>query len=162
LLSAAQTHYDLALQRDPGQVAVSVTPLPAAQNGCDMAVMTIAPDMAFIVDTVLMAIRDTEADIDWVMHPVLRLTREAEGRLTAVEGGADQEDLGDEESLVYVECSAPVGFDRNALVERIRASLDDLAVVVADYQPMRTRLHAVAEQLENAPDTVDRNECEGD
>lgn len=160
LLSATQTHYDLALQRDPGQVAVSVMPLAASQNGCDMAVMSVAPDMAFIVDTVLMAVRDTEAEIDWVMHPVLRFARDAEGRLLAVEGGADQTDHGDEESLVYVEFCAPVGFDQAALVERIRASLADLAVVVDDYQPMRERLHAVAEQLEAAAESVDSVECE--
>src|SRR5699024_5270664 len=143
-------HFDLARQRRAGQSVVTVVPLPSSQQGCDMAVMTVAADMAFIVDTVLMAIRDTEAAIDWIMHPMLRLRRDDSGQLTSIEGGADQSDHGDEESLVYVEFSAPLSFDGEALAASIRSSLADLAVVVSDFQPMRARLQAVAAELDAA------------
>src|SRR5699024_8385420 len=78
------------------------------------------------------------------------LERDAAGRLLRIQGGADQTDHGDEESLVYVEFSAPAGFDGEALAASIRSSLDDLAVVVGDYQPMRAQLTAVAESLDAA------------
>src|SRR5699024_5477180 len=82
LLAVAQSHFRLAAQRQRGAVAVAVDTLEQSQHGCDMAVMTVAPDMAFIVDTVLMAVRDADAEIDWVMHPILRLVRDDAGALT--------------------------------------------------------------------------------
>lgn len=159
LLAAAEAHFDLARHRASGDLAVAVAPLSSSQHGCDMAVMTAAPDMAFIVDTVLMAIRDTDAVIDWIMHPVLRIERRDDGGLLSVEGGADQVDHGDEESLVYVEFSAPVGFDREGLVASIKSSLADLSVVVDDYQAMRDRLGAVIDELGRVSEGTDSDEC---
>ena len=159
LLAVAQSHFRLAAQRQRGAVAVAVDTLEQSQHGCDMAVMTVAPDMAFIVDTVLMAVRDADAEIDWVMHPILRLVRDDAGALTAVEGSAGQQDHDNEESLVYVEFRAPATFDRELLIKHIKESLADLRMVVDDYQPMRDQLWAAIDQLDDAPASVDADEC---
>src|SRR5699024_9202801 len=100
-----------------------------------------------------------DAEIDWVMHPMLRLGRDDAGNLTAIEGGADQADHGDEESLVYVEFSAPVGFDRDQLIGHVHGRLTDLGVVVGDYAAMREQLQAVVEELVPPADAVDADEC---
>src|SRR5699024_7408208 len=105
------------------------------------------------------SVRDADAEIDWVMHPMLRLVRDDAGALTAVEGSAGQQDHDNEESLVYVEFRAPATFDRELLIKHIKESLADLRMVVDDYQPMRDQLWAAIDQLDDAPASVDADEC---
>ncbi|HLQ84523.1 MAG TPA: NAD-glutamate dehydrogenase [Salinisphaeraceae bacterium] len=158
LLAVAQTHFELARERADAVAAVRIVPLQDSRHGCDLALLTVARDMPFIVETVRMAVRNSGAAIDWVIHPVLHLERDQQGRLTSVASVAEQTHGDSDESLLYIEFAASTGFAQTALVERVEANLGDLAIVVADYQPMREQLRHVMAELEAAAG-ANREEC---
>lgn len=139
---------------------VSVQSLDGGEGRCDTALIAVADDMAFLVDTVSMAVRETGADIDWMMHPIMRVTRDADGEPTDIRTASESADHGDEESLLRLEFAAPAGLDRAALIEQVQRNLADLAHVVDDWQPMRRQLQKVVAELDTVPSGVDIDECE--
>ncbi|MES1927138.1 NAD-glutamate dehydrogenase [Salinisphaera sp. T31B1] len=145
--------------RRRGEVHVATQSLDGSEGRCDTALLTVADDMAFLVDTVSMAVRDTGAEIDWMMHPVVRVTRDGDGRVVAVRSSAETTDHGDEESLIRLEFAAAAGTDMDALIARVQSNLRDLARVVADWQPMRRQLQRVVAELDVVPTGVDADEC---
>ncbi|HET7312964.1 NAD-glutamate dehydrogenase [Salinisphaera sp.] len=159
LYEALRHHFELLCRpRRRGEHSVSLESIDEAGGDCDLALLTVADDMPFLVDTVGLAVRGTGAEIDWMMHPVVRVERDRAGELVNVGPANADGPSGDEESLIRIEFAAPVGLDGDALTERVASSLSDLAAAVADWQPMRRRLQTVVGELEAAAGGVDRNE----
>ncbi|AWN17775.1 NAD-glutamate dehydrogenase [Salinisphaera sp. LB1] len=159
LYDALRHHFALLCQpRKRGEYRVALEAIDDAHGDCDLALLTVAADMAFLVDTVSLAVRGTGAEIDWMMHPVVRVERDEAGELVDVGAAGTDEPAGNEESLIRIEFAAPAGLDGDALSERVESSLSDLACVVADWQPMRRRLQAVVSELDRAASGVDRDE----
>ncbi|WP_423823635.1 NAD-glutamate dehydrogenase [Salinisphaera sp. SPP-AMP-43] len=159
LYDALRHHFDqLAAPRSRGEDRVMLDPIDSADGDCDLALLTVTDDMAFLVDTVSLAVRETGAEIDWMMHPVVRAKRDGQGELTHIGPAGADGPAGDEESLIRIEFAAPAGLDGAALIERVQTSLSDLARVVADWHPMRRRLQAVISELDQAAGGVDRDE----
>ncbi|WP_420465444.1 NAD-glutamate dehydrogenase [Panacagrimonas sp.] len=144
LARTALNHLQLGRRRGARQVLIQVRPPPPGQLLASL--QTCVDDMPFLVDTLVMAVRDAGAAIDWSVHPVCRVQRDAQGGLT-------QQLLGEQaESWIHLEFEALTDRDAYAALERAVADrIDDLRRVVADYAPMRERLLAAAESLEQAP-----------
>ena len=160
LFAAARQQFELlARPRRHGEFRIAVEPLTDGDGRCDTALMTVIDDMPFLVDTLGMAVRETGAEIDWMIHPVVRVARDADGRLAGPPSHAGANEHADDESVIRIEFAAPAGLDVAALEARIRASLDDLARVVADWHPMRRQLQRVMADLDTAPSGVDPDEC---
>jgi len=150
LAKAAKSHFELALKRPGDEILVRVR--KPAEGALGLAcVQTVAPDMPFLVDTLSMALRAAGTSIDWSVHPVLALKRDANGTLTDVAGlGAAAATTKDSfaESLMNFEfdpLTTPGAYEE--LEKNLRQVLGDLATVVADYQPMRGRVDATAKAL---------------
>ncbi|MAA74440.1 MAG: NAD-glutamate dehydrogenase [Salinisphaeraceae bacterium] len=173
----ATAHPELLLARTPGQlwdIAVShwkqLQQSPESRANLSVApareaigrfanVTTTEQDMAFLVDTVSMAVRDAGATVDWLHHPVLAVGRGVDGgveRVAACSGAHREEG---EESLIHLEFLPPAGDWSADLEARLRRNLADLRVVTGDWQPMRRRLQAVIDEFENPPSGVDAEEC---
>ena len=150
----------LCKPRHSAELAVHTRDLDGSEGPCDTALLVLADDMSFIVDTVSMAVREAGADIDWMMHPILRVSRDAAGKPTDIRSASDSAERGDEESLLRLEFAAPAGLDREALIERVRRNLSDLARVVGDWQAMRRQLQKVVAELDTVPSGMDIDECE--
>ena len=162
LLAAARDQFALLCRpRRPGEIVADVKPVPDETGYCDTALLTVIEDTAFLVDTVGMAVRELGADIDWILHPVVGVTRDADGQVTAVRSASESASAEDDtlESLIRLEFAAPAGLDPHALVARVQASLADLQQVVADWQPMRQVVQQVVDALDRVPCGVDRVEC---
>jgi len=160
LYSATCDLFDLLKQpRRRGEVLATTQALDGSEGRCDMALITVVDDMAFLVDTVALAVRETGASVDWMMHPVVRIARDEDGRPSAICSAAETTNHGDEESLIRLEFAAAAGTDTDALVARVKSSLADLARVVADWQPMRRQLQRVVADLDTVPTGVDTDEC---
>jgi len=161
LYAAACDHFELVCQpRRAHQPNISVQGLDGGEGRCDTALLAVADDMAFLVDTLSMAVRDTGADIDWMMHPVMRVPRDAAGQPVDIRCAAESADHGDEESLVRLEFAAPAGLAGEMLVEQVTRNLGDLQAVVGDWQAMRRQLQKVVSELDIVPSGVDIDECE--
>ncbi|MFX8477763.1 hypothetical protein ABTL82_20185, partial [Acinetobacter baumannii] len=63
-------------------------------------VETCVEDHAFLVDTLTLAIRAAGAAIDWTVHPVMRVKRDAGGSVLAI-GDTEGAVI---ESWIHIEC----------------------------------------------------------
>ncbi len=157
LLQVARTHLQLAAQRKPGEVKIDVQAAgtTAGQDG----VFTVTEDMPFLVDTVSLAVRESGGAIDWLLHPVMRMRRNEQGGLSEVLGMAGNDSHGDEESLIHIQFDALDAQRRDDVQRRLARNLNDLRVVVDDWQAMRRQIQAVISEFERVPSGVDPDEC---
>ncbi len=100
LYEALRHHFALLCQpRKRGQYRVALESIDDTSSDCDLALLTVADDMAFLVDTISLAVRGTGAEIDWMMHPVVRVERDEAGELIEVGAAGTDRPAGAEESL---------------------------------------------------------------
>jgi glutamate dehydrogenase len=165
LLQLAQGHFSFARVRKPGvplqrllqpQDADQARPGLAPGMTPGMAVVeTCVEDQPFLVDSIVMAVRAAGASVDWAVHPVLQITRDDNGKITAAQDALK----GKAESLIHLEfepLADPAAYA--ALDERIGAVLEDLRHVVDDYPQTLQRLRALAEELKIVPPEGDAEE----
>ena len=87
LYGAAVAHWNLAQQRAPGESKVRVYNPDFEQHGWQSPhtlIEIVTDDMPFIVDSVTMQLGRLGYGIDLVIHPVIRVRRDAEGHITEV------------------------------------------------------------------------------
>ncbi|MBD8065267.1 NAD-glutamate dehydrogenase [Devosia sp. PTR5] len=104
-----------------------VVPHPAQQAGEPLIIDVISPDMPFIVDSVLAALRAAGGTIRLFAHPVVQ-----------VSSGAVTGQGGDAISVLHIH-SDPVA-DIDAVTREIRATLQDVSWAVGDWQAMLDRM----------------------
>jgi glutamate dehydrogenase len=138
----------------PGPVQVQmVNPVDEGWSGPVTVIRTLIKDRPFIVDTIREFLGSEKLPIQQYVYPVLRLERDAMGRLVAV--GKDA--AGDRVSLVHCEVRRIPGEERRAwVVEEIRRRLEQVAAVTDDFQAMLDALGDTRAQVEEfariAPD----------
>lgn len=163
LLAIARRHRRLADPRTPQQACIEVYRPDYPAGDRTRAVATVAADMPFLVDSLGMAVRAAGGVPDWLLHPVLRVSRDAEHRCVRVLGPADSDIHGDEESFIHLQFEAEPDYDENALSARLPVILDDLRVVVDDFTAMRRALQQAIDDTARAPagaDAEERSEAE--
>ncbi len=106
----------------------------------------VTDDAPFLVDSVGMAIKSCAAEVQAIIHPMLRVQRDAEGRLLSI--ATDAGDDGTRESVMHFEVdriAEPAELER--MRQTIAAALDDVRAAVSDWQAMRSRMLAIADGL---------------
>ncbi|KAA2286108.1 NAD-glutamate dehydrogenase [Arenimonas fontis] len=144
--AAAASFFAFAGRREPGRPSIAVLNPSLAVDGFESThtVVRIAnDDMPFLVDSVRMALAQFGLGLHQIVHPVIEVRRGEAGELLAVgEGNA--------ESYMHLEVDRLADPERmQALADAILAVLADVRAAVADWQPMRERMLAIAERLEN-------------
>ncbi|MGB1556357.1 MAG: NAD-glutamate dehydrogenase [Oceanococcaceae bacterium] len=150
LLSRALAHR--ALLQQPRQLPARVES-SALPEGRGWLLRCVAPDMPFLVDTVLIAVRRAGGHLRWLVHPVLPVRRDAQGALLAVGDGPDAA----AESLMQIEFGGLDAERVEALCTEVLETLGRLRDVVSDYPAMRQR---VAESVEAMSRSVEGIEAE--
>ena len=87
LYGAAISHWKLARERSPGQAKVRVYNPDRERDGWSSphtVLEIVSDDMPFIVDSVTMELAKAGLTIDLVIHPVIRVRRDEQGRLVEV------------------------------------------------------------------------------
>lgn len=107
---------------------------------------TLLRDRPFIVDTIQECLRHSGIAVQRLIHPVFAVERGANGRVLAI--GAPT-GLGRKESFVHVEVERVP--DPDALAHTLTQRLADLILATDDYQAMRARIEAAAEELRRRP-----------
>ncbi len=105
--------------------------------GAPLVIDVISPDMPFIVDSVLAAVRTAGGTVRLFVHPVV-----------AVEAGEISVNGGRQLSMLHIH-SDPV-VDPDTLRAEIVATMTDVARAVDDWQPMLARLRQAISDLEAA------------
>jgi glutamate dehydrogenase len=155
--------------RRPGQTLLRVLPGPDSEGGSTpddggnvSVIELITEDMPFLVDTVQLCVAATGGSVQLLIHPILRVRRDARGSLRALqlhradraaERGAEasgaQVAL---ESWQHVQIDALAGeAECTALERQLRAALADLRKACRDWQRMRQTTLQLCADIERHP-----------
>ncbi len=132
LIHALTRSYNRLLATAANATVVETTPPEAA--GDPLVIDVISPDMPFIVDSVLAALRAMGGSIRLFAHPVVRLDNGVVGHAS-----------GQAISVLHIH-SDPVA-DVAALKREIAATLEEVARAVGDWQPMLGRVRQAMADL---------------
>ena len=166
LIGMVTSHRRLAAEREPGQTKVAVFTPTVNVNGWSCGhtvVQVVADDMPFLVDSVTLSLTRVGHDLHLIIHPQLVVRRDATGHLVEVLGllsefGPDGCPEGaTSEAWISVEInreSDPAELE--AIADRARAALNDVAGAVRDWPAMHEIAVGLAAELrESPPPTVD-------
>ncbi|MDR9436983.1 MAG: NAD-glutamate dehydrogenase [Thiohalophilus sp.] len=166
LYGAVISHWNLARRRRSQQVLIRVHNPELEEQGWQSThtvVEVIQKDMPFLVDSVRMALNRHGLTVHLIIHPVMRIERDAEGNLSKV---FDVNEIGDEttnEACMYFEVdqqSDPVVLQE--LHDDIARVLADIEACVQDWQPMRGRLRTIIEEIRAIKPPLDDEQLEED
>ena len=124
------------LTRAVGAPGVAIEPIASDDTRRRMRLAIVNDDMPFLVDSIAAAIGARDIAIDRIIHPIVRMTRDAAGTLTEI-GGA-----GVAESLIYIEMDRVDARDRRSLVDDLTAVLADVRAAVVDWPQLQRAMAA--------------------
>lgn len=105
--------------------------------------MILNDDMPFLVDSLSALFTALGLSIHLLLHPILDVTRDTKGTI-----GKRTKSNSHAESLIYLELSPlPAALDHETFLEHIERTLEHVAVCVADWSAMRSRVVALTAQF---------------
>ncbi|WP_086618234.1 NAD-glutamate dehydrogenase [Erythrobacter tepidarius] len=102
-----------------------------------LRIAVINDDMPFLVDSVAATIAAQGLAIDRLLHPVVPVTRDAGGVITALGRSEGKNAAGARESLIYVETPRADARQRRELHEALQTTLADVRAAVGDWGAMQ-------------------------
>src|SRR4051812_31535723 len=148
---AAVAHWNFARQREPGSAKIRVYNPQFEEHGWQTthtAVEMVNDDMPFLLDSTRMEINREGYGIHLMIHPMMRVRRDSEGRLLEVLA----QDVADEdaipESFIHVEVdrqTEPKVLDD--LYKNLNRILGDVRAAVEDWPKMRDRVQDIVSGL---------------
>ncbi len=118
-------------------------------------------DMPFLVDSASMAMQELDLGVHLIVHPVLNVERDAEGKLKALRPRSSRKS--EKESFIHIHIEKQTDPAVLASVEsKLKSRMDKVRTTVADWQLMKQSLGvAIAEFGKNAPELSKavRKEC---
>ncbi len=151
LYGAVLSHWNLAQHRKPGEPLIRVSNPTFDEYGWQSThtvVEIVTDDMPFLVDSVSMELNRLELTVHLIIHPVIHVRRDREGRLLGIVApdveGAD------------IEAEAVMRFDvdrqseqivLDAMEREVLRVMGDVTKTVQDWQPMRDRMSEIVDTL---------------
>jgi glutamate dehydrogenase len=161
LAGAAISHWRFACERAPGEAKLRVYNPDPERDGWrspHTAVEIVSDDMPFLVDSVTMELGREGYGIDLVIHPVIHVRRDGNGRLTDVPDAAEN---GTPESILHAEVTRePDAGARERLKERIERVLSEVRAAIEDWGAMRGQVEATVKELVEGTPSSDPDEIE--
>ena len=150
LFGAALGHWRFAAERAAGQQLIRVFNPRLDSHGWHSphtVVETVTDDMPFLVDSITAALAREGRGVHLIAHPVLHVSRDAQGRRTAL-----AESGGLAESYIHIEIDEDGDPEsRAALAAALDRVLSDVRAAVEDWRPMLVKLGEAAENLAAVP-----------
>ena len=161
---AAVAHWSFARQRTPGEAKVRVYNPRFEEHGWQTThtvVEMVNDDMPFLVDSTKMEINRQGYGIHLMIHPVIKVRRDPEGRLVEVLSRDSTDDDAIFESVIHVEVDRQtepkVLEDLRGHLERV---LGDVRAAVEDWPQMRERVRGIVSELDEDAPPVDEDELD--
>jgi glutamate dehydrogenase len=160
LLGALLSVWQFGAERQPGTTRLRVISPSLAEHGWasrHTVIEVINDDMPFLVDSTTMEINRQGLSLHLIVHPVLVVQRDGQGRLQALhELRAHEADpQARRESWMHVEVDRLVDPQLRAeLAAGLERVLADVRSAVRDWRPMLERLHEAIAELQPPPPTV--------
>jgi glutamate dehydrogenase len=160
LLGALLSAWQFGAERQPGTTRLRVISPSLAEHGWasrHTVIEVVNDDMPFLVDTTTMEINRQGLSVQLIVHPVLVVQRDAQGRLRSLHKLRPDE-VGVQagrESWMHVEVDRLVDPALRAeLAAGLERVLADVRAAVNDWRPMLDRLHEAVAELQPPPPTV--------
>ena len=132
---------DFMQQRQHGRALVRVLS-PADIHAGRSLLQIVTDDMPFLVDTVSMIV-SARLQIQAVIHPVLKVVRDASGTLQSI-----GDEAGVAESVMHFEIDRVADAAEQAqLKAQVEAALEDVRLAVSDWAAIRGKALAIADEL---------------
>ncbi len=134
----------VAVRRMPGKAALALDSVSGDTHRF-MRLAIINDDMPFLVDSIAAEIATHGLSVGRVLHPVVRVIRDGQGRLT---GFAEKKDDGGAlESFIYMEVDRCDAKTRTAIVAALKSILGLVRAAVNDWPAMQKAMHIDAAAL---------------
>ncbi|MCK5750844.1 MAG: NAD-glutamate dehydrogenase, partial [Oricola sp.] len=146
LLSRAAGAWKHAQTRKPGENKVSLR-IEEGKSWTErrMVLDIVTDDKPFLVDSISAALTEAGKPVSFFSNAVVAVARAPNGKREADGQGAVRE------SMIHVEMDPPVVDNEiDAMRDEIHAVLEDVAIAVEDWEPMRARLGACIAHLERS------------
>ncbi|WP_247596965.1 NAD-glutamate dehydrogenase [Hydrogenophaga sp. PAMC20947] len=148
LTAMAKAHWALVQDSKAGAVRVEVLKAQECQTEGNTVVQIVHPDMAFLVDSVSIAVNQSGRTVHWIVHPLLRVTRDDAGKIAQVDSAARSGQTGANGavmSCILVECTRLASDpDGEALCRAIESTLLDVRCAVQDWRGMLSRVQLLS------------------
>ncbi|NJN14505.1 MAG: NAD-glutamate dehydrogenase [Planctomycetes bacterium] len=115
--------------------------------------------MPFLVDSIANAIQRREMQVFLIIHPVLAVKRDAEGRLSDVLAAGTSDRKASAESCMHLQVTSHAEADLPALAAQIQAVLADVRAAVEDWPAVVKQLNDVIEGIESEPPPLPAEPC---
>ncbi len=111
----------------------------------------VGDDMPFLVDSVTMEVNRQGLTLHLIIHPVMRVARDAHGQWLALANDADKADVeASYESVMHLELDRRTDeADLEALRTGLQSVLAQVRLAVDDWKPMRERVVEIAAELQH-------------
>jgi len=161
LAGAAAAHLDFGRRHAGGASRVQVLNPGLEEHGWQSThtvVQIVGDDMPFLVDSATMEINRQGLTLHLVIHPVLRVQRDAKGKLQDVAPPAAAAE-GRQESFIYLEVDRQTDPVRlQEIGDGLQRALADVAAAVADWKAMQQRLRELIDELGAGKPPLDAEE----
>jgi glutamate dehydrogenase len=149
--------WEFLASRTPGKPKIRITQPPvyaskALKNNSVIEILN--DDMPFLVDSVMAELNDRRLEVRLVAHPVVQVTRDPQGRLTAFSAAATLA-KGQRESLIHVHVERIQDeTKRGEIIAAITSVLAEVRRVVDDWKPMLVRVSSTILDLKTNPPPI--------
>src|SRR5467141_2959947 len=156
LKGAAAAHLAFGRKFSAGKAKIRAYNPVSGQHGWQSthtAIEIVNDDMPFLVDSVTMEVNRQGLTLHLLIHPVLRVLRDAQGELLSI-FKPDASSEGRLESFMHVEVDRQTDPAKLAELEAgIARVLADVRAAVEDWKPMQARMAEIVKRL--SPDRYD-------
>jgi glutamate dehydrogenase len=161
LFGAAMSILAFAGERQPGTAKVRAYTPRFESNGWQSAhtvIEIVNDDMPFLVDSVTSALVRMEMTVHLVIHPIIRMRRDAKGRLVGL--AAKGEDGAVAESVMHLQISEQSSEAALAAIEtELGSVLSEVRAAVEDWRAMRQRMLDVIGALETSDAPIAKDDA---
>ena len=166
LYGAVMAQLRLADERPQGTACVRVFTPSSAVNGWSAGghtvVEVVTDDMPFLVDSVSMALAESQHDIHLVIHPQFVVRRDVAGQLHELldeYAGTDPHDIS-RESWMHLEIDRVSDDELGQITDQLNKVLTDVRDAVEDWSRMHTQIDKIVADLETNPPPLEGDEVE--
>lgn len=150
--AAAEFVFSALVQRKPGKSSLVIDTLVNENGQRQMRLAVVNADMPFLVDSVAAVIASHGIVIDRLLHPVMKIVRDADGALTHIVARTASE--GKAESVIYIETERVDAKTRAEIREMIEANLVDVRHAVSDWEKLTGVMKAEAASMADPSDAA--------
>jgi glutamate dehydrogenase len=160
LFGAAVSLWNFGAQRQPDSFKVRAYNPSAAEHGWRSShtiVEIVNDDMPFLVDSVTAALNGLDLTVYLVIHPILKVARDEQGRLVTCAGDT----AAPAESFIQVRVNEQGSAERLDEIRRtIEKVLADVRAAVRDWRAMRAQIGETMAEIDRCPPELPAEELD--